>query len=327
MQKLTLMMLLAEAVFTGIVFSGCACRTSDQEEVIDQSYIHRYGVPVEASEWSAHGQTGQVVTTMKSGIVVAKSYSGGDLDGDTSYTYPHSDLVERTESYELGKLKKETYFYRNAATSQQVVYESPRVKLVYEWYDNGAPRSIETFQDGLLAKGDYYNLDHQLDSKVENTNGFRTKRDAFGILIGVDNVANGNVTLSKSFHPNGSVKQEIPQENGKIQGTIKNYLPDGVPSSIENWVAGERTGPTKLFENGELVAEVPYKRGVKDGIEKRYRNGKVLVEQISWINDVRSGPSTTYIGDVTKTDYFYQGNLVSKSAFDKLTNNHSTVVR
>lgn len=307
------------AVLMGL--SACARRISDPEEVIDQSYIHRYGVAVEPEEWSAHGQTGQVVTTLKSGVVMTRGYSGGDLDGDSSYTYPHSDLLERTEAYELGKLKKETYFYRNGTTSKQVVYASPHSKLVYHWYDNGAPRSLETYQDEDLAKGEYYNLDHQSDSRVENGKGIRTNRDPFGLMIGVEMIDNGVVTLSKTFYPNGSVKQETPYENGRIQGLVKNYMPDGVPSSVETWQKGERTGPTQIFENGEIVADVPYIRGVKDGVEKRYRNGKVLVEQISWVNDQRFGPATTYIGDVAKTDYFYQGNLVSKAAFDKMTNN------
>lgn len=312
----------------GLIVAGgasCARRICCSDEVIDQSYIHRYGVTIEPEEWSAHGQTGQVVTTLKSGVVVTKGYSGGDLDGDTSYTYPHSDLLERTESYEIGKLKKETYFYRNGTTYKQVVYATPHSRLVYYWYDNGAPKSVETYQEELLSKGEYYNLDHQSDSHVENGKGLRTNRDPFGLMIGQEKIENGVASLSKTFYPNGSVKQETPYENGKIQGLVKNYQPDGVPSSIETWQKGEKTGPTQVFENGELIAEIPYVRGVKDGMEKRYRNGKVLVEQISWVNDVRYGPSTTYIGDVAKTDYFYQGNIVSKSTFDKFTNNGSQV--
>jgi antitoxin component YwqK of YwqJK toxin-antitoxin module len=318
MQKF-IRVLTAGVVLIGV--SSCARRLSEPEEVIDQSYIHRYGLAVEPEEWSAQGQSGQVVTTLKSGVVVTRGYSGGDLDGETNYTFPHSDLLERTETYEIGKLKKETYFYRNSTTSKQVVYASPHTKLIYHWYDNGAPKSIETYQDGeVLVKGDYYNLDHQSDSRVENFNGVRTNRDPFGLMIGIETIANGSAASAKTFYPNGSVKQETPYANGQIQGLVKNYLPDGVPSSIETWQKGERTGPTQIFENGELAAEVPYVRGVKDGMEKRYRNGKVLVEQISWVSDTRYGPSTTYIGDVAKTDYFYQGNLVSKTAFDKFTN-------
>lgn len=317
--------LIAGAIVIGI--SSCMRRNLDSEEVIDQSYIHRYGVTIQPEEWSASGQTGQVVTTLKSGVVVTKGYSGGDLDGDASYTYPHSDLLERTETYELGKLKQENHFYRNGTTSKQIVYATPQSKLVYHWYDNGAPKSVETHENESLAKGEYYNLDHQSDSRVENGKGIRTMRDPFGLMVSQEVIESGTATLSKTFYPNGNVKQQIPYENGQIHGLVKNYQPDGVPSSLETWQGGERTGPTQIFENGELVAEIPYIRGVKDGMEKRYRNGKVLVEQISWVNDVRFGPSTTYIGNVTKTDYFYQGNLVSKAAFDKFTNNGTQIAR
>ena len=126
--------------------------------------------------------------------------------------------------------------------------------------------------------------------------------------------------MTKTFHPNGAVKEEIPYTNGQINGALKTYLPDGVPVSIETWTNGEKTGITRLFENGELVAEVPYVRGVKNGIEKRYRNGKVVVQENSWVEDTRHGPSASYIGEVTTTDYYYQGNPVSKPVYDKMTN-------
>lgn len=302
-----------------ICSSGCIKRIHDPHEVVDQSYIHRYGVPVEETRWQSQGSSGQVVTTLKSGVVVSSCYNEGVLHGDTSYTYPHSDLVERTEFYQSGELQKHVSYYRNGAPSQEVSNISPISQKIVAWYDNGAPQSTEIHENGLIISGEYYDSTHRPDSKVDNGNGFRTRRDAFGHIQGTDTVVEGIVVSTRTFHPNGAVKEEIPYFNNQVHGQLKTYHPDGVPISIQTWADGEQTGTTRYFENGELISEVPYVQGVKEGVEKRYRNGKVVVAETSWSNDQRHGPSSSYIGEVAKTDYFYQGNPVSRSVYDKMS--------
>ena len=306
--------------------SGCIRRIHDPHEVVDQAYIHRYGVPVECENWQAQGASGQVVTTLKSGVVVTSSYAGGQLHGDTRYTYPHSDLTERTETYEANTLVKEVKFCRNGTPSQETTYPSQGAQKVVSWYDNGAPQSTEHLENGLIVKGEYYDMSHRPDSRVDSANGFRTRRDSFGNMLGVDTVIDGVVTVTKTFHPNGAVREEIPYVNGKVEGQLKTYLPDGVPLTIETWVQGEKTGITKQFENGELTAEIPYVRGIKEGTEKHYRNGKIVVEEITWSNDQRHGPSSSYIGEVTKVDYFFQGNPVSRASFERMSYTNVPVI-
>lgn len=299
--------------------SGCIRRIHDPHEVVDQSYIHRYGVPVGGGNWQEQGATGQVVTTLKSGVVVTSSYANGELHGDTHYTYPHSELTERTETYEGNSLTKEVKFCRNGTPSQETAHLSPTTQKVVSWYDNGAPQCSEHLENGLIVKGEYHDINHRPDSRIDNANGSRTRRDNFGNMLGVDTVVDGAVTVTKTFHPNGAVKEEIPYVNGQIEGQLKTYLPDGVPLTIETWTNGEKTGITKQFENGELVAEVPYVRGVKEGVEKRYRNGKIVVAEITWSGDQRHGASSSYIGEVTKVDYFFQGNPVSRSSYERMS--------
>lgn len=303
-----------------LVLEGCVRRIHNPHEVIDQTYIHPYGVPIEEDTWQSQGASGQVVSTLKSGILVTKTFAGGVLEGETTYTFPHSELIEKREFYAGNILQKETHFHRNGTPSYQIDYTSPTSQTILTWYDNGATQSSEILENERITKGEYFDLTHRPDSRIDNGNGFRTRRDAFGNMVGVDSVVDGEVMLTKTFHQNGAVKEEIPYEKGKIEGQVKTYLPDGVPVSIESWVKGQKTGVTRLFENGEMVAEVPYIKGVKEGIEKRYRNGKILVAEISWVDDQIHGPYISKIGEVTKIDYFYQGNSVSKSVYEKMTN-------
>lgn len=314
MQKLVLVLLAVGSL------TGCARRLNDPQEVLGQSYVHRYGVPVAADNWTAQGESGKVVSTLKNGVVVSRSYNQGVLEGDTTYTYPHSDLIASVETYSQGQLLKEMSYYRNGTSSEQTTYVSSDTRLVEGWYDNGSPQKSETYQNELLLKGDYYTLDNQIENHVENSSGTRTRRDRFGNLISIDTINDGLVSLSTTYHSNGTVKSKIPYANGKIDGQLRTFMPAGEPATVETWSQGEQTGITTLFENGEKIAEVPYLNGVKNGVELRYRNGDTVVGRVTWSQDVQHGPNVTTIGDITTTDYFYQGNPVTKAVFEKMTN-------
>jgi antitoxin component YwqK of YwqJK toxin-antitoxin module len=300
-------------------FVSCARQADSPYEVIDESYTHPYGVSLPAADWSERGESGQVVTTLKNGVVITKTYADGVLEGETTYTYPHSDLIERVETFSEGKLVKAEQFYRNGTRSLQIVYQPSNTRQVFAWYDNASPQSSETFVNDLLIKGEYLNLGQQVDSRVDNSQGQRNRRDAFGSLIGVDTIDGGLVILTKTFYPNGAIRQMIPYLQGNIHGQAKMFLPGGEPLKFETWVNGQLTGITAFYENGEKVSEVPFVNGVKDGIEKRYRDGKIVVEEICWVKNQRHGPTTTTIGGVSKTDFYYHDKLVTKSAFEKMT--------
>lgn len=314
------LLFLALLVF-GLIFAGCARRINDPQEVVDQSYVHRYGVPMDSEDWTSKGETGQVVTTHKNGVIVTESYLNGVLNGDTTYTFPHSGLIEKVETYSNGNLEKEVINHKNGTHSLQTTFPESNSREVYAWYDNSVPQFHELYQNNLLTSGEYFDLHHNTDSQVVNGKGIRTKKDPFGHLEGVDVVENGVISTSKTFYPNNAIKEITPYENGVVHGSLKTYLPGGEPASIEEWTQGEKTGITTVFENGEKVAEIPYQRGLKNGIEKRYRDGNVLAEEISWMEDKRHGPSLTIIGEIYKTDYFFQGKPVSKTVYDKLASN------
>lgn len=306
-----------------LVFMLAACaRHQPQyhaEAVVEESYVHRYGVPIAPSDWTARGESGKVVSTLRNGVVVTKSYSNGVLQGETTYTFPHSEVIERVETYNQGTLFQTLTYSRVGAPVEKITYPAPGRKQTQSWYDNGALRSEESYEQELLVKGDYYDNAHRLESKIENATGLRTQRDGTGHLSSTEKVEGGVVVLEQQFYPNGSLRQLTPYVHGQIEGTVKKYLPTGEPDVFETWVAGEQNGIAIFFEHGEKVAEVPFVRGVREGIEKRYKDGVTVVEEITWSENEQHGPTTAYIGQTAQTEWYYKGKPVTRFVFERMT--------
>lgn len=291
------------------------------DDVVDETYVHRYGVAVPQEQWASSGAHGQVITTLKNGVVVSKTYNAGTLDGDTTYTFPHSETIQKVEMYSQGTLLKEVTHYLSGAPYQDITYQSPNKKLIMTWYESGSPQSKEEYQnDTILVNGEYYTPSHQLESRVDNGEGSRTNRDGYGQLISLDSIQNGQMALSTTYHPNGSPKALTPYKNGKIEGERKTYLPAGEPDTNEQWVAGVQHGTSLIYQNGEKYAEVPYVAGKKEGTERRYRDGSTLVEEIPWVDGQKHGVGKTFIGNAVKSNWYFDDKAVSKGDYDLLSN-------
>lgn len=289
------------------------------EIVMDEKYIHRYGVEVPAEEWSAHGEHGQVVSTLKNGVIVTKNYKEGVLEGETTYSFPHNELVERVENYSKNIKTKEIVYYTSGSPKQEVTYQ-PQGKIVTTWYETGSPSGKETYDwKGKMVTAEYYNTNHLLDSRVDNGAGLRIMRDQYGQLLSNDTIQDGAMVLRTTHHQNGSPKEITPYQNGVVAGQKKSYLPGGEPESIQTWTNGAQNGLTVVFQNGDKFAEIAYVNNAKNGIERRYRNGSDLMEEITWRNDLLNGPYTTYVGNGSKIDWYYQGKPVTKANFDLLS--------
>jgi antitoxin component YwqK of YwqJK toxin-antitoxin module len=285
--------------------------------VISETYIHKYGVEVHPQDWTARGEHGQVIATRTDGVIVTQTYSGGILDGETSYSFPHDNTIEKIETYRQGALVKEVTNYPSGVPFKEVIFLSPTERKITTWYDHGTPKSIETYQDGILTHGDYYTLNHDLESQVQDGEGSRPVRDEFGQLVSTDTIHNGILTSNTTLHPNGHPKAITPYQSGKIEGERKTFLPGGEPDTIEQWSNGKKNGMTIVFKNGNKWAEVPYVNGVKEGTERQYRDGTTLIKEINWNNDKMHGLSSTYIEGVTQKQWFIQGVPVSKVTFDR----------
>lgn len=285
-------------------------------EIVEETYVHRYGVPVSPQDWNAGGNHGQIVTTLANGVVVSKSYTSGILDGDTTYSYPHSSAIEKVESYANGIIQREMNYYMSGAPKQEIAYNNPQNRTISTWYESGALKSKEQMNGNLLLQATYYSSNNQLDSQIADYKGTRTRRDDYGQLVSIDTIENGLITLRTTYHQNGAPKEVIPYANGMINGLVKTYYPAGEPHTIEEWRNGVQAGLTTEFLNGEKVIECVYVDGKKQGLEHRYRDGKSVVQEISWVNGLKQGACISYVGNTPKTDWYFQGKIVNKASYD-----------
>lgn len=313
MKKRSLFLLLA------LLAASTACSRRCDNDVVCERYIHRYGVEVQPDDWAQRGQDGQVISTLSTGEMVTTSYAAGELHGDTSYTYPHSDTVQKVQSYDKGQLVREVDHNNFGQPRSEKTYHTPTSYTEKSFYDNGAPQAVEEYADGELKQGTYYTINNQLESRVENGKGTRFERDAFGTLEATYLMENGRTKLKKTFYPSGAPHSNIPYVNGKIEGEVKTFLPTGEPESVDIYTAGILNGTSIEFRNGEKFSEIPYVQGVKEGVEKHYRDGVTVVEEISWSGGLLHGPSTSYVGDTNTTQWYYKNKPVTKTNFDQLT--------
>jgi antitoxin component YwqK of YwqJK toxin-antitoxin module len=296
---------------------GCVNQSNDFY-VVEETYLHKYGVELPPDDWMARGQNGQVVCMLANGVTVTKTYVNGMLHGDTIYTFPHSSVPEKKVSYANNRLIKETLFYRSGTPKEQVSFLPEESKEIVKWYENGVPESVERMEKDRLVEGEYYNMQHEDEGFVEAGEGSRVCHDSFGQILYCDTIEEGNVVLRTTYYPNGSPKEKISYVHGEIHGLYKRFHPAGEPDSIEEWQAGKQQGMTVVFQNGEKFAEVPYQNGLKSGVERRFRDGTQIAEEITWRDGVKHGPSISYIGKTPTTQWYYQGKPVTKGNFDIL---------
>ncbi|OJU81340.1 MAG: hypothetical protein BGO10_06920 [Chlamydia sp. 32-24] len=298
------------------VLSSCNKNNGD---VVEQAYIHRYGMEVSPEHWEASGREGQIVSTMKNGVVVSKGYRNGVLDGETTYTYPHSSIIEKKICYDKNNLTNEKEFYRNGAPKIENCIHNDG-KEVFYWYPTGIPQGHEQYQnDSGLYTGEYYDINNQPISRVHEGYGKRIVCDEYGALNYEDNIENGQLITRTTYYPNKSPKELIPFKNNQINGQKRTYFIGGEPASLEEWQNNQQHGITITYENGEKVSECPYHQGQKHGVEKLFSHNN-LVEEITWQNGSKHGPNIHYINNQKRTDWFFNNQPVSKSQFDLKSN-------
>lgn len=308
--------MIASALLSVVLFS---CNKQNQQGclVIKEKYVHEYGLEVDENEWKDHGKNGEIISTLDNGVTVKKHYLDGILDGEVSYSFPHSEKIERIEHYTNGDLIKIVIHDELGNSSHETAFSNEGFQIVTTWYESGNPKSKEIYQNGLLIDGEYYNFENQLESRVKDGEGNRPRRSGLGELIATDTLENGNVISSSEYFHDGSLKVLTPYANNQIHGKKKFFKIGGEPELIENWKLGVQEGISIAYKNGEKYAEIPFLNGKKDGIEKRYKEGSIVIEEVSWKNGNLHGPAITYVdGIISKTIWYYQNKLVPKATFD-----------
>lgn len=93
----------------------------------------------------------------------------------------------------------------------------------------------------------------------------------------VNGKLNGRVT---TYYPNGKKTEETDYKNGIREGENNFYSEEGVKIKELLYKNGELHGPGKYFDgHGQVIIEGNYKDGRKHGLWKYYENGKVILEE------------------------------------------------
>lgn len=299
------------------IFAGCnngrCC-----DNIVRERYVHKYGVEVAERDWTQRGQHGQVISTQKDGVTVTKTYEGGVLCGDVTYTFPHSQNIERRQNYQEGGLASDAFYYKSGGQKQEMRYIGPNHIIVNTWYMSGEPKSREEYQNESLVQGEYFGKDHAAESHIDSGNGLRITRDEYGQLISKDKFVDGQLVQVTTYYNDGTPREIVPLNRGLTDGRKQFFNPDGTPLRTEEWEMGQLQGNITLYENGEVTAKIPYQQGIKEGLEERFGNEK-LVGRINWKNGQRHGMSQTYVGDVASSEWYYQDKPVNKGQYDRLT--------
>ena len=298
------------------VFIGTGCSHSSQGEVLKTAYYHSYGPQMAEADWEGQGSTGEVVEVLKNGVEVRKEYAGGVLDGSSSWTFPHSKIVERVEDYRNGNRIASSINYETGSPKFQEEWLPEDRRVVRTWYDDGAPRFIEEYSGDNLVDGQYLTVDGEVECAVLAGHGVRVERSRNGTLLSREQLADCVIVATEAFYPNGQLREAMSFKGGVRHGQCRRFAENGEPLSIERWTNGVVDGIQLFFDEGLPVRQIPYSMGKKEGVEFHYRPGtEEVVEEISWHQNLRHGPSKTYMGGEVHADWYWRGGKTSEQQY------------
>ena len=307
------------AITSVIVMTTTGCnRNHEYDTVLKETYIHEYGVPVTKSDWKEQGEEGKVVKQQKDGVTVTQSYSKGVLSGETTFSFPNSSTIQRTETYDAGELVAKRVNYASGVPMYEETYDHGMLSLLTKWHEDGTPSATESYEAFRLVKGEYRTPLNVTESEVHDGFGMRITRSNEGDLLSKDTIEEGMMSERITYFANGDPSTITPYHEDKIHGTRLTYLQGGLPHTAEEWTHGKQEGTTVVYQNGEKFAEIPYISGKKEGIEMRFRDGSDVAEEITWRGDIQHGARTLYVDGEAKTEWYHQGEVVSRTAYERM---------
>lgn len=296
-----------------LVCGGCQ---KNSQEVVKTSYFHQYGPEVKSDDWKEQGCTGEVVELMGDGIEVRKSYEDDLLNGMSTWSFPHSKIVERFEEYEKGKKIAFGWNYPSGSPEWQDELLPDGKRVVRSWYEDGSPRFVEEVVDGHVAEGQYFTDFGDVEAIIIDGNGMKIERTPQGVLVARERYVDKDPIVREIFYPNGLVKEVISYRSSKKDGLRKCFDDAGRPLLIESWKNDSLDGLTTNFKEGIKIHQVSYKNGKKNGVELLYdADSGVVVEEISWSDDVKHGPFKVKTGTDVLTTWYLKGVKVTEEQF------------
>ncbi|MBJ7450235.1 MAG: toxin-antitoxin system YwqK family antitoxin [Parachlamydiales bacterium] len=309
-------LLSAAAALMVLTATGCNCTSCQNPDVVRETYTHKYGVTVSKNDWNSRGANGKVTTTYRDGITICRTFEKGQLHGLTTYTYPHSSVVQKTENYSNGNLVSKINHFPSGLHRKETAFIEPNhIKKTY-WYEDGTPQRQEEVIDSKIVLGEYFTPAHELESRIQDGEGTRALRDPFGHLLSHDKIANGALLEQTTYFPEGDIESMTTFKDGLPEGERKTFAPGGEPKTVEQWWNGQQHGTTIVFQNGIKRSESNYLHGKKQGIEKLFDDLGQVAQEVTWVDGHRHGPTRLYVDGTVKTDWYYRDNMVSKLQYE-----------
>ena len=308
-------------LLSGVALAFTACQTSNSlDTVVSQTFVHKYGFETTEKDWDAREQDGQVVSMLKNGVKVTKSFENGQLHGLTTYTFPHSTAIEKQQLYDEGILLKEQLGDVTGMPIREEIYEFGNRTIVTLWDDKGVPLSIEEYDDEILMEAKYYTPDHELEASVIAGQGEKVKRDRTGLLVSRDAIQNGIMESRTTYHPNGNIHTISHYNNYQLHGRQMKCTASGKPLMELNWDNNVLDGDKVIYRNGRKIAVIPYVQGKKQGTELHFDDLGFLTAEIQWRDDKKHGLSQLHTEDSTDADWFFNGQTVNAERYKLLEN-------
>lgn len=161
---------------------GCRTTTSQYNDVVKETYIHKYGVPVTKADWVDQGKEGQIVSLHSDGVTVTNSYSKGILHGPTTFSFPNSSTIHHIETYSQGELVSKKENYPSGVSMKEELFEENHLVKRSQWYEDGTPQANEVYQNTFLLSGEYRTQLNVVESRVQDGHGSRICRSGEGDL-------------------------------------------------------------------------------------------------------------------------------------------------
>lgn len=303
--------------FLGLALCGCSDNNQD-DNVVSQRYIHKYGYAVSAEEWEQKNYPGQIITSYSNGVTVTSTVENGIKHGPTTHTYPHSQTIEYYCLYNQGNKVKEISYDPMGIPIDEWIQLSPTRYSITMWYKEGSPMMVEEFVGQELLDGQYFTLSNEVESRVEKGNGTRIRRDRSGTLMAKETIHEGYAIKKDTFYPSGAPESIAHYFKDALHGEKRSFGQNGEPLAIEEWVNGQLHGKATYFKNGNRYLEVSYLYGQKNGVERHFIDGDIVSQEVSWENDRKHGESIFYADGKPESHWYYAGEHVSKRKFDEL---------
>ncbi len=296
----------------------CGCKQDTDDNVVSQSYIHKYGYAISQEEWEAKSYPGQVITYLRNGVTVTATYENDILHGPWTSTFPSSQIVQEYCLYNQGtKVKEVLYAPTGMPVIEKVQLSESRIATTL-WYEDGVPMQIEEHNGDELVQGQYLTPTNEVESRVAKGKGMRMLRDAKGELLAKEIVEEGYAVKRESFYPNGTPESIASCHQGTLNGEKKSFAPTGEPIAIEHYANNQLHGKAIYYNNGNKYLEVNYRFDQKNGLEKHFTDGNILSQETYWEAGAQHGPSIFYVENKKRTEWFYAGKNVSRAQFEEL---------